>query len=294
MGKEILLSYEISKTRALLAGGLSASDALKLLKQWAQASKLSTKSRIFKNTYHWYEILCMALQDCIPLGARVGDLLKEIQPIIRQQERYLFQLQSLERQFGFQGAIALVLPWAVVAVSGKINFNIFTFIGILLQLAGLLFFYFKLKVSLKTNVPEETWVFEFFISVLMRLSAGLDLHNALSKSLDVNCASKFRTEWKQWLSAYNSGADLIYYKWPSQLKHCIETSQFILPLLRSGAPALQAVTDIVSQLVDLRQTRLTEKLGQLPTQLSLIFCIFFTPAVFLLFLGSIWPTLNFL
>ena len=98
MSKKNLLSSEISRSRALLAGGSSTLEILKNHNQWSKAF-VSGSSYQMKN---WSDQICNAIEESLPLGAPIGSLLREIQTQVRKEERNLAKLDGLKKQFGFQ------------------------------------------------------------------------------------------------------------------------------------------------------------------------------------------------
>jgi hypothetical protein len=293
MGKAILLSAEISKGRALIAGGGSGRDVLEQLKRWMFGAPARGSRRLNASLLHWSESICLAVRDALPLGTPLGRLLAEIQPMIRREERHWRRLQALERQFGFQGGIAVVLPWAVAGLSGGVQFNFFTFAGAVFQILGLIAFYFVINRATRRQVDESAWVFDLLVAGWMRVLAGMSLHNALRSSLDAVESSSWHAAWKNWVRAYEGGSfEHHAFGWPAQMKVSGDCAQLFIALLKSGSPAAETLADLIAQLDDDRQAELEERLNTVPTKLSLTFCGFFTPAVFLILLGTLWPALK--
>ena len=294
MSKNILLSAELSRGRALLAGGAPSQKVLDSFRQWMFRAPTRGSRRITESLVHWNESLCSAIRDALPLGTPIGKLLASIQPMIRREERHWVKLQGIERQFAFQGAIAVVLPWAVAALSGGIQFNFFTFAGVIFQLLGLGLFYFIIRRATRREQDECAWIFDFLISIWMRVLAGMTLYSSLKAALDCSAiGSKYSDSWKTWLQAYDGGAsEILSFDWPPSMGMSRETGQLILALLKNGAPAGSTLEDSISQLDDERQSILEDRLAAVPTRLSLAFCAFFTPAVFLILMGALWPTLR--
>lgn len=292
-GKSYFLSSEVSRCRAVLAGGADSRSVLGVLRQWELRVPMRGSRRVVSNLFHWNGLLCTAIQDALPLGAPIGRLLREIQPMVRKEERQWSRLQGIERQFAFQGAIALVLPWAVAALSGGIELNGFTAAGAGFQALGLGAFYLMLARATRRKQGEAAWVFDLALAAWMRVLAGMSLYAALVASLKALPAAEWQTSWNRWVAAYDSGSPgLENFDWPKTMEHSPMVAGLLLTLLRSGAPAGEALADWVSQADDERQFELEERLSGIPTRLSLIFCGFFAPAVFLVLMGGLWPTLK--
>jgi hypothetical protein len=290
MSKVNLLSSELSRNRALAAGGAQASDILVALRRWAAEAPTRGTRKTPTPIFRWQRNLTDSISDTLALGAPIGPLLREAHPMVRREERQCAKLQALERQFGFQGAIALVLPWAVAALTGGVRATVPTFAGAFCQLLGLVAFYFMIRHALHgkgKKDAERQWLFEFLVSLWMRTLAGMALQQCLGATLDKMPLSEFRTAWSGWLAARASACS---YVWKS--KDSERLAALIEPLLTNGAPASEVLSHIISQIDDDRQMELEERIAALPTKLSLVFCGLLTPAVFLVLLGALWPILS--
>ena len=292
-GKQSLLSTEVSRARALLAGGGAATLVLSSLREWVLRAPLRGSSRVTASLVHWNEQLCSAIRDALPLGAPVGALLREIHPMIRREERHWTRLQGVERQFAFQGAIAVVLPWAVASLTGSISVNGWTGAGLAFQIIGLALFYFVLRRATRRKNDEQAMVFDLLLATWMRSLGGMGLYAALESGLRTLPVSRYRTCWEQWLKAYQSGSlGLVDFDWQLGMSESREVAKVLSALLKSGSPSGDALADCISQLDDDRQAALEERLAAVPTRLSLVFCAFLTPAVFLILMGGLWPMLK--
>jgi hypothetical protein len=235
----------------------------------------------------WNETLCAALRDAHVLGAPAGAILAAAQPMIRQTERHLARLRGVEQQFAFQAAIALVLPWAAAAIAGSITLNPPSLAGAALQAMGIGFFHFLLRRALRPATGDGEWAFGFAISIWMRLLAGMSLHGALSKTIEQFSPHPYAEAWQRWLTAREGGAEATF-NWPAGMEASVELSALASSLLKSGAASAEVFSDFIRRVDDERQFRLDERLAALPTRLSLAFCLFFVPSVFLVLLGSLW------
>lgn len=288
-----MLSLEISRGRALLAGGASVADILVSLRQWRLKAPNRGTRKIVENLAYWNVCLCQALEECLSLGAPVGRLLREVQPMVRREERSWVKLQVTERQFAFQGAVAFILPWAVAGLTDGISLNTFAAAGLGFQCAGLGFFQYLIRRATRRPENEATWLFEFLVSAWMRVLAGMSLHPALRSALRATSDSMFSLAWRGWLTAYDGGCvSTRDYCWPAEMKASPEIARFVSALLRSGAPAADALADYLSQMDEERQAALEERIGALPPRISLLFCGFLAPAMFLILMGGLWPTLS--
>lgn len=295
MGKQILLSAEVSRVRALLAAGGSSVDAYQRLRQWIHQVPLRGNRRMNSSLRAWNEDLCAAIQDTLQLGAPVGVLLRQVQPMVRREERHWTKLQGIEKQFGFQGGLAVVIPWSVASLSGGIGMNLFSFGGFFCQILGLGLFYATIRRATRRIQNEQAWVFEVLVSTWMRCLAGQGLRAALEAVMARRERSRYLSHWQNWLAVFDGGAnEQSEYGWPERMVVSRETSSLMSALLKTGAPASEVLADAIHQLDDERQTLLEERLASVPTTLSLIFCAFFTPAVFLILIGALWPTLSVL
>lgn len=293
MSKANLLSGEISRRRALLAGGGTAQDTLLALRQWHLSIPQRGRLRPSDSIVRWNEVICSVIREVIGLGAPVGKLLREIQPMIRREERHFVKQKGVERQFAFQAAIAVVLPWAVASLSGGVRFNMFTAAGLFFQVAGLLVFAVIVRNASRSTDQENAWLFDFLVSVWMRTLAGMSLHAALVAALEQAPFGSFKEHWSSWLRAYDGGSSqLDSFLWPDQMSQSHIAAGLLVSLLRSGAPAGDSLADYIAQLDDDRQALFEERVGALPVRLSLGFCAFFAPAVFLVLFGALWPSLQ--
>ncbi len=292
-GKQNLLSTEVSRARALLAGGGAATLVLGSLREWVLRAPVQGSRRVTASLIHWNEQLCSAIRDALPLGAPVGKLLREIHPMIRREERHWSRLQGVERQFAFQGAIAVVLPWAVAGLTGSISMNYFTVAGVGFQLVGLGLFYLILRRATRRPKDEQAMVFDLLLATWMRVLGGMGLCAALEAALKRMPLSPHQTSWQQWMAAYQSGSlGLIDFDWRPGMSESREVAKVLTALLKSGSPSADALADMIGQLDDDRQAALEERLAAVPTRLSLVFCAFLTPAVFLILMGGLWPLLK--
>lgn len=293
MGKLTLLSAEISRGRALLAGGASGHEILLALKQWVLRMPMRGPRRPNPSLFRWNDRLCGAIQEALPLGGPVGQLLREVQPMIRREEKHWVKQQAVERQFGFQGAIAMVLPWGVASLSGGIELNIMTASGAVFQALGLGAFYLIIHRASRPVAREQAWLFEYLVAAWMRVRAGLSLFAGLEAALRGSEVSAYRQAWQRWLKAHEGGAtELEAFAWPASMEQSPELGRLLHALLKTGAPAAETLADLINQLDDERQAEFEERIGTLPTRLSLAFCALLTPAVFLVLLGSLWPSLQ--
>ena len=259
-GKQNLLSTEVSRARALLAGGGAATLVLGSLREWVLRAPVRGSKRVTASLVHWNEQLCWAIRDALPLGAPVGSLLREIHPMIRREERHWKRLQGVERQFAFQGAIAVVLPWAVAGLTGSISLNYFTGAGVLFQCVGLGLFYFILRRATRRPKDEQAMVFDLLLGTWMRVLGGMGLCAALEASLRRMPLSAYRSCWEQWMAAYQSGSlGLVDFDWRPGMLESREIAKILMSLLKSGSPAGDALSDSISQLDDDRQAALEEK-----------------------------------
>lgn len=293
MSKQILLSAEVSRGRALLSGGASAHDVLIALKKWPLRMPVRGPRRPNPSLFAWNSSLCGSIGDALPLGAPVGRLLREVQPMIRREEKHWTKQQGIERQFGFQGAIAVVLPWAVASLSGGIEFNLITAAGAAFQAVGLALFYVIIRQASRPVAREQAWMFEYLVAAWMRVMAGMSLFSALDAALNSSAAGRYRTQWQRWMAAVEGGStELDAFTWPIDMVISPDAARLLASLLKSGAPAAETLSDYINQLDDDRQAEFEERIGALPTRLSLAFCAFLTPAVFLILLGALWPSIQ--
>lgn len=293
MSKQTLLSAEISRGRALLAGGASAHETLSMLRQWVLRVPARGPKRPSPSILRWNESVCAVVREVMPLGAPVGRLLREVQPMVRREERHFAKQQGVERQFAFQAAIAVVIPWAVASLSGGIHLNPLTLAGAAFQGVGLFLFGVIVKRASRISDHEQNWLFDFLVGAWMRVLAGMSLHTALEAALEMAPTDNYKKMWRGWFVAYSGGAwQLDSFFWPESMPQSRPAAALMLALLRSGAPASETLADYISQIDDDRQAALEERIGGLPVRLSLGFCAFFAPAVFLILLGALWPSIQ--
>ena len=145
-------------------------------------------------------------------------------------------------------------------------------------------------------VAEQGWLFDFLVGTWMRAHAGLSLHAALEASLQAAPSLRMlmiKEKWQDWLRAYSGGSTALdVFTWPSHMARSRVAASLLSSLLRSGSPAVETLADYISQIDDDRQASFEERIGALPVRLSLGFCAFFAPAVFLVLLGALWPSLQ--
>lgn len=290
--KNYLLSNEVSRGRALLAGGAATQEVLGLLRQWGVRAPKKGSRRAIESLLGWNDKLVAVLSESLPLGSPVGRILKESQSMIKREERLWLKLQGLERQYALQASIALVLPWAVAAFAGDISLNFYSILGFVFQVIGVLFFLLIVKSATKTPVDELTRVFDLLVSIWMRSLAGVSLHSSIEVSVRNIPHSNFASTWKNWLTSFDSAGNVEKFDWPSELSASRDIGALLGSLLRSGAPASETLSDFIGQIDDERQAALEDRIGSVPTRLSLAFCAFFAPAVFFILMGALWPTLQ--
>lgn len=292
-GKELLLSIELSRARALLAGGASAAVIPAMLREWALRAPMRGSRRATASVLRWCEQLRLAITDALPLGAPVGSLLRAVQPMVRREERHFTRLQGIERQFAFQGGIAIVLPWAVAAIGGEVSFNALTVAGAAVQAVGLVLFYTVIRRAMRPPAGEQSWVFELLVATWMRAHAGMGLRPALGAAVRALPRERYSAPWERWLEAFDSGAlHSTDYEWGTDMPASSEAARILRVMLQSGTPAAETLADLIAQVDDERQAELEERIGALPTRLSLVFCALLAPAVFLVFMGGLWPVIQ--
>ncbi len=333
MSSESLLSTEISHCRALAVSGVNVQDVVFRIKRWLVQVTNNRKKNRNESLLFWGKNLCHVIEESLPLGAPIGVLLKEVHPLIRTEEKNWKKLGNIEKQFGFQGAIAVVLPWAVAAIVGGLKFdhpqaNLFFLCGIFLQAFGLFTFYWFIKNIMKRKQSEKAWLFHFMVSIWMRTLSGFSLYTSIEtvlnqlsmnyggfasqfvartlpsvafasyksagrSSFDKSSGTFFSQSWKSWLTIQTAGLlTKQEWTWPKMMPSSASFSIILKSLLENGAPANDVLSNILVQLDEERQNEVEEKLNSLPTKFSLAFCIFFTPAIFLIFIGALWPNLS--
>ena len=290
MGRKArLLSAEISRARALLAGGAQATVPLGLLREWEVRQPLRGPLRAPPPLLRWCTRLCGVIREALPLGAPLAPLLRDVHPMVRADERHWTRLQGVERQFAFQGALAVVLPWAVGGLTEGVRLNALSAAGAAIQLVGLALFTLLLRRAVRLRRDEAALLFELVTAIWMRVLSGLGLHAALEGAIAELEDPELRCAWLRWLEAYAGGAELAVFEWPGEWPQSRELAALLAALLKSGAPAAAALSDVIRQIDDDRQAALEESLAALPTRLSLIFCATLAPAVFLILAGGLWP-----
>lgn len=290
--KPFLLSSELSKACALLAGGVPAPAALALIREWELRAPARGVNRAPPALRLWSGRLTAAIQEAIPLGAPVSSILRAVLPMIRADERQWARLRSIEGQFAFQGALAAVLPWTAAALTEAVHLNGLTLAGAGLQAAGLAGFALVLRAAVRVPRDEAARAFELASGAWMRVLAGLSLRSGLEGSLVEQPADPFRSAWGRWLAAYEGGAALETFDWPEGFEASRELALLFSPLLRTGAPAAAALSDVISRLGDDRQAEADDRLARLPSRISLLFCATLAPGFFLILTGGLWPMLE--
>jgi hypothetical protein len=229
----------------------------------------------------------------------VSVVLKQAQALVRREERQWARLQGLKRQFAFQGAVALVVPWGAAALAGSVSANPPALAGAGFQALGLVAFQWFTSRTLRESDSEARWLAEFLTGAWLRVSSGSSLGAALAAALDAATPSVGRklgpaAWWRLWLRAVTGAPSEqgACFAWPEELGRSRAVSEALASLLRAGAPAGEVLSEWVERLEEDRQEELEERIGALPVKLSLCFCLFFTPAVFLILFGALWPSLS--
>ncbi|MEW6057513.1 MAG: type II secretion system F family protein [Bdellovibrionota bacterium] len=293
MGKQVLLSSVLSQMRTLLLGGGSTNEVLARLRGWGISVPVRGVLRPSPRCLRWCDQLCVALRTAIPLGAPVAEVLRELYPLVIREERRWMKLKVIERQFGFQGALALVVPWAVAAVVGTVPLNYWGLGGAVFQSIGLAAFCLLVRKATDEKVDESSWLFDFMMNVWMQIEAGVHLHKAVQTSVQADPSSPFARQWMQWMASVETNGSLAKgFVWPERFELSAEVSNVLTHLLQTGAPGSDFLSTSIAQLEDEKQASQEEQLALVPTKISLVFCGFFTPAVFLIFIGALWPELS--
>ncbi len=306
MGTVSLLSAEVSKGRALAAGGASTSEILALLHCWKIRGCGS--SRGSESILLWGERVYQALKGGERMGVPCARVLAQAHPMIVREERQWMRLAGLEKQYGLQGALAMVLPWCVAAmVGGGSGFSSLSAAGAGLQILGLLLFYLIVRKTTRPICDERVWLRDLMADVWLRVLCGQGVYGALEVSLDalegslgkksIALRATFQLQWRAWFRALQggaiscgatNGAALFHEK----LSRSREAAALLHSLARSGAPAAETLSDWIGQINDECHANMEERLAGVPTALSLVFCFFLTPAVFLIMAGALWPMLQ--
>ena len=291
-----LLSNEVSKARALAAGGAQIREIHGLLKKWMHSLPAKGRRRGSESMLLWARNLTDAMASGERLGVPAAKLLSEIHPMIRREERLWMRLTSLEKQYGLQGAIATVLPWIVVALIGGLRSNIFTFVGAFMQFIGMAAFYLVIRHATKKPESETLWLRDMMTAVWMRVLCGQTLWTSVQISVTSAEIPRFRLkayfclQWKEWFRTFETGNAV--FEFNKKFTRSAEAGTLICALVKSGAPSADALADWICQLDEECHQGLEERISSVPTSLSLIFCFFLTPAVFLILTGALWPMLS--
>lgn len=295
----------LSRTRALLCAGAQVNEILMPIREWAHQAPRSGRSVASPEVLLWSEKLTSIMTDAMSTGASLTGLLSQAQILVRREERLWVKAKSTERQLAFQGAIAIVLPWAVAAITDGLKFSPFLAAGLICQLLGLAVFYLLVRRALRHVRDERYWLSSLVLGLWMRLLAGQNPVEALERALE-DCRpataekkgierSCFRA-WERWLVVMKANAfSEIAFQWRDRsdpLPLSEEFSQLLARLIRGGAPAAEVLREYIDQLEETRQSAFEERLAVLPVRLALVFCLFLAPAVFLILMGAIWPSIS--
>jgi hypothetical protein len=301
MAKSIFLSTEIARARGLLAGGASIEDLLFLFRRWRTEKPVRGKRKTPQAIALRADTIIEVLQESLAFGAPSEQLLARLQPMIRLEERHWTKLGIIERQYAFQGALAVVVPWAVAALVGELDPNPAMLLGAAFQIMGLGAFTIAVRRALMpsaSDYKEGVWIFELLLATWMRVLSGTSLHEGLLRSLEQSKDGEVAQTWRSWISSYTAkgvtvavGADSSF-RWPRHLESSAEAVRFLEPLLVRGAAASEALGTLLNQMDDERQFNLEERLSGLSVRLSLIFTVSFTPAVFAILVGALWPMIK--
>ena len=281
--KQNNLSRELSRLRALALAGAPVPSMLSGIETWRRTSEAGSKNQYKVKISNQAEMLEHTLKDAAHSGASVESLLKETLPRVRRLERFAVKMDGLERQFAFQAAIAIVLPWFVVFVQpGAIQFNFLYVIGGFFQCVGALLFYWLLVRSSRSPSIEKDYLFQFLSCVWMGVKCGSSLSAAVMHAFDrlgLKPHEKiYHRYWKLWFEREHNQQAV--FEWPLWAAESRSVADILSSLSQSGAPAAEVLSNLLSEIEDDRQDTFEQRLQELPTRLALVFCLSFTPAVF--------------
>lgn len=282
-----------------MLAGASAQTVVNGLTAWRYQNlpQSGKENGFLVNILNYCRSLETAAAEAIHTGASVQSLLKLVSPRVRRLERFAARMDGLEKQFGFQGAIVLVLPWAVAAAQKSFTFNWFYVAALGFQIAGGLLFFLLLSRVQRSTSRENDFLLVFLTKTWMRVECGENLDLALNNALQSGADKRhrdFRLYWIKWRTGIRTGALVSsdFFSWPPWMSESADVGRILLSLLDSGAPAADTLANLVAELEDARHDDFEQRVQEIPTRLSLIFCVSFTPAVFLILIGSLWPNLN--
>lgn len=289
---------------ALVGGG----GGLSHLKSKMQSHLLMKQDHVMLEWNH--EILAV-LEQIQLLGASCATLLRDLAHCVRDDEKRLKKVSTLEKQFAFQGAVVIILPWGAVALTNHFSWNIPTLIGFIFQLMGALLFSAMVRRMRKADHGEVSLLRNLMMAVWIRTRAGLSLAESLravilagqrtSASLQTVPGSiqfkdkfkhqfldQFNAQWRQWFQSLERASEEPALIWLRNYPESNFLAQALEPLMLQGAPTASFLGYHLQYLEELRHTEWEQKLVMMPSYLSLLFCGFFAPSAFFLLLGSLW------
>ncbi len=243
----------------------------------------SLKAKNGKSDLVWLNEIKVCFEAALIKGAPLAKLLRQLSRFVRCHEQWTKKLNSLKQQFALQLAIVFTLPWSLVFFFGtrwtlmlnellKFSFLAWFFIaGLCFQAIGIfsfcLLFYFA-----KKNIFEGEWVKlrGFLVRVYCSVESGSNLSQALQRKDDESA----------WLELTGLGRKV--QRWSDQIREVLRH------FLNSGAPSSEVILDLIEGLELEREDDWITLQGKLPTYLSLILCLFFVPAFFLILMGLTW------
>lgn len=291
MEKKISLAFEISKIQALLLSGESTHRVRRDFEAWLlpySAVRAVGREKLLVD--RGLKILDV-LKTAERLGASLVPALKELKRFIREEERLLERLVGVERQFALQAAIGVVLPWFVAVASFGLRWNILFGLALASQAVGIFIFYYIIKRVMSDRDLERQFLFNLIMDVWLSCSAGVHLHAALAEALKRPQLYRepFSDWWQSWL--HHIVTDTRHdsqHQWSVEASYSPEVGQLLRRILSSGVGVQTILIDWLDNASDDRLFEVQNRLNQLPTLVSLVFCVCFAPAMFLVLFGSVY------
>ncbi len=295
--KKVNLSAIVIKMRTFALGGAHSSELIQSFRVWKLNHHYPKYIKQNATMRRWCELIEEVLTHSLHTGSSITVILNEIHPLIRQEERQIQKVKSIEKQFAFQGAIIAVLPWMVVGLFGSIQLHLFAAIGITLQTIGLLLLLFIIRKTLHQKKSESSFLKEITAMIWIRVLSGNSLPDAIEKAIiqtegNASNQSNYLMQWKHWYLAMKTKNDSQDEFFDIHFVFSRELSEVFQRLVEMGAPSLQVLSETYKQIEEECRNQLEERILALPTVLSLVLSFFLTPACILIIMGIVWPQIQ--
>lgn len=289
------LSAIVIKMKAFSLGGASIYEVNELYQLWVMKAKIN--SNVCNRLQSWIDIIDDCIKKSIKSGAPIGLIFEKIYPIIYQEECLIKKIKSVEKQYAFQGAIIIVLPWFVCLLFNKFQLNPLYILGICLQIFGVLLMVYFFKKTLKSESSE----INFLKILLSNLWLNVMVEGSLLSSIDIvinkvlpnnkNNYFELNNNWSKWFQNVYKGDQKYKNYFNEKFYRSKEVSEILEKALKLGAPAIELISEIYKHVEEESKVEFEENIMILPTMLSLLFCFVFAPACLFILVGVLWPQL---